>query len=218
MDNTYEEKSSRLPFIQYLWRANVAQVGKYDDIAKETWGLAFTKHVDGSLAAELLGPSYSHRVLESALGDEYWGVEFYSSVTMIGVDKPKLTGKLVPLLVIDGNFFIGENSYTIPSFEELEAFCDNLEKQGIILYISNSLEYQGSLSLRSNQRHYRKTVGLTRTQSSQIRRAKLASTLLQGGTAPMDAALEAGYADQAHMTRSLKSLLGKTPAQIKHLD
>lgn len=113
----------------------------------------------------MLGPSYSHKVLESALGDEYWGVEFYSPVTMIGVDKPKLTGKLVTLLVIDGKIFIGESSYTIPSFEELEAFCDNLEKQGIILYIPNSLEYQGFLSLRSNQRHYRKAVGLTCKQS-----------------------------------------------------
>ena len=218
MDNTYEERSSRLPFIQCLWLANVAQVGEYDDIAKETWGLAFTKHADGSLAAELLGPSYRHRVLERVLGDEYWGVEFYSSVTMIGVDKPKLTSKLVPLLVIDGNFFIGENSYKVPSFEELEAFCDDLEKQGIILYFPKSLEYQGSLSLRSNQRHYCKAVGLTRKQSYQIRRAKLASTLLKNGTAPIDAALKAEYSDQAHMTRSLKSLFGKTPTQIKLLD
>lgn len=87
----YEQKSSKLPFVQLLWRAKVLQVGEYDDPAKESWGLAFTKKPDGSLGAELLGPAFHHKVLGSAKGDEYWGAEFYPYVTMRGVDKPKLT-------------------------------------------------------------------------------------------------------------------------------
>lgn len=51
----YEQKSSHLPFIQTIWRARVVKKDKYDNPAKDTWGLAFTKRADGRLQAELIG-------------------------------------------------------------------------------------------------------------------------------------------------------------------
>jgi AraC-like DNA-binding protein len=38
--------------------------------------------------------------------------------------------------------------------------------------------------------------------------------LLQQGVSILDTVYEVGYADQAHMTRSLKRLIGQTPTQI----
>lgn len=73
----YEQKSSHLPFIQTIWRARVVKEDKYDNPAKDTWGLAFTKRADGRLQAELIGSSFSYNVLDSTVGDEYWGVEFF---------------------------------------------------------------------------------------------------------------------------------------------
>lgn len=210
----YEQKSSKLPFIQLLWRAKVLQVGEYDDPAKESWGLAFTKRPDGSLGAELLGPAFHYKVLGSAKGDEYWGAEFYPYVTMRGVDKPKLTGRLVPLHVEGNRFFVGEYSYEVPSFDELEDFLEVLAKQGIISHINRPFVHRSTLSLRSKQRHNLKLTGLTLKQQQQIRRAELANNLLKSGMKPIQVAAEAGYADQAHMTRSLKLLLGKMPSEI----
>jgi methylphosphotriester-DNA--protein-cysteine methyltransferase len=38
---------------------------------------------------------------------------------------------------------------------------------------------------------------------------------LQQGVSILDTTLEAGYFDQPHLTRSLSSLIGQTPSQIR---
>lgn len=211
----YEQKLSNLPFIESIWRAQVTQEGEYSDPAKDTWGLAFTRRQNGSLAAELLGPSIQHRMLAGNVGDEYWGVELYAYVTMRGVNKPQLTGEFVSLRVENSSFFIGDDVYSIPSFDDLEGFCKTLASLGVISHISRSLDTQTTLSLRSKQRNHLKVTGLTRKKRQQINRAERAIALLRSGMSPSEVATEVGYSDQAHLTRSLKYLHGKTPATIK---
>lgn len=46
------------------------------------------------------------------------------------------------------------------------------------------------------------------------RRARRATQLLREGMPPGDVALEAGYFDQAHLTRALRQLIGLTPARV----
>ena len=48
----------------------------------------------------------------------------------------------------------------------------------------------------------------------QIERARYATNLLREGVSIVDAVHLAGYFDQAHLTRSLKQLIGLTPAKI----
>lgn len=48
----------------------------------------------------------------------------------------------------------------------------------------------------------------------QIERARYATDLLTGGASILDTVHEAGYFDQAHLTRSLKHRIGQTPAKI----
>ena len=43
---------------------------------------------------------------------------------------------------------------------------------------------------------------------------KVATLLLKQGVSIIDTILEAGYFDQAHLTRSMKYFIGQTPAQI----
>lgn len=52
----------------------------------------------------------------------------------------------------------------------------------------------------------------------QIERARYATTLLRDGTAILDTVHEAGYFDQAHLTRSLRVLIGETPASVMRRD
>ena len=70
------------------------------------------------------------------------------------------------------------------------------------------------LTVRSVQRHFRRTTGMTQGQFRQIQRARLATNLLRDGAPILDTVHEAGYFDQAHLTRSLKVLIGQTPASI----
>jgi AraC-like DNA-binding protein len=64
------------------------------------------------------------------------------------------------------------------------------------------------------ERRVARATGLTRGAIRQIRRADEAVALLGRGVAPHEVARRAGYADQPHLTRSLKRFVGATPAQL----
>ena len=70
------------------------------------------------------------------------------------------------------------------------------------------------LSTRAVERRVARATGLTRGTIRQIGRAERALELLGRGVAPLEVARQAGYADQAHLTRSLKRFVGQTPSQI----
>ena len=56
--------------------------------------------------------------------------------------------------------------------------------------------------------------GLTRGAIRQIERADRAVALLTAGIPALEVVRRTGYADQPHMTRSLKHLAGRTPTQL----
>jgi AraC-like DNA-binding protein len=63
------------------------------------------------------------------------------------------------------------------------------------------------------QYHFLHATGLTYRKIQQITRARRAYALLEQGVSILDTVYEAGYADQPHLTRSLKRFFGQTPAQ-----
>jgi AraC-like DNA-binding protein len=69
-------------------------------------------------------------------------------------------------------------------------------------------------SVRTLQRHFLRATGITHSMIRQIERARYAALLLRGGVSIPDAAREAGYFDQPHLTRSMKQFIGQTPAQL----
>jgi methylphosphotriester-DNA--protein-cysteine methyltransferase len=73
------------------------------------------------------------------------------------------------------------------------------------------------MSLRTVRRRFLLATGLTYKAIEQIERAKQAADLLEQGVSLLDTAYQAGYADQPHMTRSLKHFIGHTPAQIAQI-
>jgi methylphosphotriester-DNA--protein-cysteine methyltransferase len=70
------------------------------------------------------------------------------------------------------------------------------------------------MSLRTGQRHFLQATGLTHRAVRQIERARHATNLLKQGVSILDTVHEAGYFDQAHLTRSLKHFVGETPREI----
>lgn len=217
----YSVITSTLPSVECLWRIQGLTLtdhrsGLWIDPARETWGLAFTKRVDATMRAELIGPSHHHHVQEGGEpGNVYWGADLHPHFKLRGIDKSSLTGKFVQLPVAGEYFFLGEDAFKIPTFPELEEFLAELERRKVIVDAAGDLLQQPDVTRRSHQRRHRETLGLSRRQSQQIRRAERAAALLLQGQRPIDVATETGYADQAHMTRTLKHLLGRTPRQLQ---
>ena len=220
----YVQEDSPHPLINCTWYANAEHDGVYTDPANEYWSMAFVKRSDKSSGVEVYGPSLRPRILEGFAGEEYWGVEFKAHATLIAISKGELLNADISLPVVDTSFLIGVQCYQIPTYKKLEHFVQQLQEDGIVIADSRiERALQGSdagLSQRSRQRHVKNVTGLTKKQIEQLKRARHAYYLIQTGHSLPDAAITAGYADQPHMTRSLKLLRGETPTQIiaAHLD
>jgi AraC-like DNA-binding protein len=61
---------------------------------------------------------------------------------------------------------------------------------------------------------FQRATGLSRNQIEQVERAQRAELLLRQGASILDTVEAVGYADQPHLTRSLKRWIGHTPAHL----
>jgi AraC-like DNA-binding protein len=117
------------------------------------------------------------------------------------------------------SFWFCGSVWQLPDYNNADTFVDWLVRKGLLAHepiVDAAL--QGHLqdcSLSTIQRRFRHSTGLTQSMARQIERARYATHLLQQGTSIPDTVFEAGYFDQPHLTRSLKSLIGQTPTQIR---
>ena len=116
------------------------------------------------------------------------------------------------------SFWLNGSVWQFPTYENADTFVDQLVRENLLdcdPIIEPVLHGESQdLSPRSIQRRVLQATGLTKSSIWQIERARYATMLLKGGVYIFDTVEQAGYADQAHLTRSLKHLIGKTPAQI----
>jgi AraC-like DNA-binding protein len=116
------------------------------------------------------------------------------------------------------SFWLNGSAWPFPSFDNVDTFVHRLIRQGILTrepLVEAAL--RGSvhdLNARSLQRRFLRTMGVPLGTLFQIERALQALKLLQSGTPILDVVEQAGYYDQPHLTRSLRQLVGQTPAQI----
>ena len=105
-----------------------------------------------------------------------------------------------------------------PGPDNADVFVDRLVRAGLLAHdpVASAalLGDVDGLSRRSMERRVSRATGLTRGAIGQIRRAEKAVELLARGMSAVDMACRAGYADQPHLTRSLKRFVGQTPSQI----
>jgi AraC-like DNA-binding protein len=118
----------------------------------------------------------------------------------------------------DQSFWLQGSAWQFPSFENADTFVERLIRQGLLAYepvVESALQGQiTDLSARSLQRRFVRATGLTHRTIYQIERAQQAAARLREGIPILDVVEEAGYYDQPHLTRSLKQLIGQTPAQL----
>lgn len=214
----WEERAGRSPRVRTVWRATVESPERYSVIGSEYWGLSFIRRRDGELAAELDGPSLRNRVVDGHLGERYWGVELAAYAAIPGVPKQAILGETVTLPVSGGHVLLGDHRWPMPAWPDLEDWVDHLAENGGLLVdeeVRKALNGDRiGASERTWQRRYRRTVGLTAQQIDQLHRAQHGYFLLQTGHSPAEAAAGAGFADQPHLTRSLRLIRGQTPAAI----
>lgn len=215
----FEERLSDSPFVERVWRCHSERGGPFLSVAAGHFEMAVTR-LRGEVFLTLRGPETKATTIDCPAEGEWLGIRF-----KLGTFMPRfLPGSLrdhndVTLpAATSRSFWLNSSAWHYPDFHNAETFIKRLAKTGVISHdsvVAAILQGKpGALSLRSGQRHFLQATGITHATFRQIERARYATNLLRDGIPILDAVHLAGYFDQAHLTRSLRHLIGETPAKI----
>jgi Helix-turn-helix domain len=216
----FEDRRSDSPFVERVWRSHSLRGGPFVSIAAANFEMAITR-LRGRTFMTLRGPETKATAVVCPPEGEWLGIRF-----RLGTFMPRLT----PDALRDHNdvtlpdassrsFWLDGSAWEYPEFDNAETFVARLVQKGMITRDPTvdavMRKEPPRQSLRSAQRHFIRATGLTYRDVRQIERARFATNLLRQGTSILDAVHEAGYFDQAHLTRSLKLLVGQTPVELR---
>ena len=215
----FEDRPSDSPFVEKIWRCHSERGGAFSSVAASHFEMAVTR-LRGKIFLTLRGPETKATTVDCPAEGEWLGIRF-----KLGTFMPRfLPGSLrdqKDVTLPDAtsrSFWLNGSAWQYPDFDNAETFVKRLAKARIISHdsvVDTALQRQPpAQSLRSTQRHFLGATGITYATFRQIERARYATNLLKGGVSILDTIHLAGYFDQPHLTRSLKYLIGQTPAKI----
>lgn len=215
----FEDRVSSSPYVERIWRSRSRSGGSFLSMAEGNIELVVTR-LPGFLAVLLRGPVSRGTLVECPPNGEWLAIRFRLGTylpwmpTAALIDHQDLQLPVLP----DGRFWLSDRAWEIPDFDNAEAFVARLASLGVIARshatdaaIVGDIDW---MSQRSVQRHFRRVTGMTFSSYQQIERARHAAALLASGQSVLGTAFEAGYYDQAHLTRAVRHLIGMTPARL----
>jgi hypothetical protein len=221
MDTLFEGRASTSPYVEAVWRGQAGNDYAPVCPASNRWHLLFLKQ-DGRVKVSVEGPLTRATPVIQDEGTEWFGVTFKQGTFLPTVSVQNLQDERAFLpLVARTSFQLAGSSFQLPDYENVETFVEKLVREDLLvtdMVVKAVLAGQTpELSLRTVRRRFLSATGLTYKALSLIERANQAAELLEQGVSLLDTAYQAGYADQSHMTRSLKHFIGFTPAQIAQM-
>lgn len=218
-----EERPSNSPFIERIWHAKTESVGSFISQAATHCEMVIIKH-KGKTTVTVRGPETKATLLPvQSVGAEYFGITFVTGAFIPQLPpKELINGSDVNLPEASNqSFWLDGSTWQIPNYENADTFVDRLVRKNLLVrdpVVAAVLKGRSpDLSIRSVQYRFLQATGLTQSTIHQIKRARLAAALLEQGVSILDTVNHAGYADQPHLTRSMKRYIGQTPAQIARM-
>ena len=215
----FDDRPSDSPFVERIWRSHSERAGTFHSIAACHWEMVVTRHA-GKTSLTVRGPETKATTADCPACGEWFAIRFKLGTFMPLLRPGELRDRNDVTLpdASSRSFWLNGSAWEYPDFENAETFVRRLVHAGLIAVdhsVNAALRSQSQeLTLRTAQRHFLQATGVTQSTVRQIERARQATNLLKQGVSILDAVHEAGYYDQAHLTRSLKRLIGQTPAQI----
>lgn len=214
----FEERPSDSTFVDRLWYTQSESATPFTSLAVSNWQMVVT-HMEGKTVLTVRGPETKATSAFRPPNAEHFGILFKLGTFMPLFPTPELVDNAINLPDAgDNTFWLNGSAWEYPDLDNADVFVERLVREGLLVnesVVAATLQGQlNDLSLRSVQRRFVNATGLTHGAIRQIERARQAAILLKQGTPALDAVYEAGYSDQPHLTRSLKQLIGHTPAQM----
>lgn len=215
---TFVERSSRSPLIEETWQTRSEPEESFLSVAVTHWEMVVTRQ-RGSALLTVRGPETKATTAPIPQDAEFFGITFSLGTFMPGLAPgPLVDGSSTLPQATDTSFWLAGSAWEIPGPDNADVFVDRLVRAGLLVHdpvASAALAGDvAGLSTRSVERRVSRATGLTRGAVRQIRRAESAVELLSRGVSAVDVVRRVGYADQPHLTRSLKRFVGQTPSQI----
>jgi AraC-like DNA-binding protein len=152
-------------------------------------------------------------------GDEVLTISFKASTYLTKFPAADRVDGAQMLTKRGARFELGSDVLEIPRFDNVEDLVNALERRSLVEHDELVEAYLAgrplASSLRSLQRHFQHATGMAPRAFHAIARAQRAADWLRDGRQASQVAFDAGYSDQAHLSRSLKTVLGRTPSQIQ---
>jgi len=182
------------------------------------WDIVIMRH-QGRVTVLQTGVITRPVKLDYVSGDEYLCISFKPGVFMPTNPGDSMVDRAF-VRPVDGDrtFWFDQDRLEIPSFENAEALVSRLTRQRALVrdeIVAGVADGDPrATSERSLQRHFQLSMGITAKRFDQILRARRAVELIEQGRPIVNVAHELGYADQSHLTRAVKALMGRTPGAI----
>lgn len=221
MNFIFDERASDSPFVERIWRTQSERSGSFISVAASHWEMVVTRY-NGKTPLTLRGPETKATPADCPEDAEYFGIVFKLGVFMPHLPLTNLLDRNDMTLpeVTSKSFWLHGSAWQFPDYENADTFVARLIRQELLVrepVVEAVLQNRPlEVSLRSVQRRFLQASGLTRGTLDQIERAREAVMLLEQGVSIANVVYQAGYADQPHLTRSLKRFIGQTPGQILH--
>ena len=216
---TFADRPSDSPFVERVWRSHSERAGVFHSMALCQWGMVVTR-LEGRVSLTVRGPETRATMADCPAEGEWFGVLFKLGTFMPLMRSGDLRDRNDMTLpnATSRSFWLNGSAWDFPSFENVETFVHQLVRRGLI---QTDRAVEGAIrrdlqdiTTRTEQRLLVRTTGLTRGAIHQIERARRAARLLRLGRPILDVVHEAGYYDQAHLTRSLQRFVGQSPARV----
>lgn len=216
----FEDRPSDSPYIERVWRSRSTGSGTFRSVAASHCELVVTRH-RGHVRLTLRGPETKGTTADCPAEGEWLGIRFSMGTFLPAYPASSLIDRRdVELPVATRrSFWLEGSALELPDFENAEGLVARLVHRGVLVRdpaVSAALRGDWKvLSRRTVQRHFLQATGMTHVAHRQIERARHATNLLREGLPIQEVAQLAGYYDQAHLTRSLRFLIGETPGEIR---
>ncbi len=214
-----EHRLSDSPLVEAVWRTRSESAGSFISTADARSEIVVTRY-RGQTTLTVRGPETKATIAHFPAETEFFGM-----VLKLGTYLPHLPASLLKdrrdLTLPEASsqsFWLQGAAWQFPTFDNADTFIERLARESLLTrepVVEAALRGQAlALSVRAVQYRFVHATGLTQRLVHQIERAQQAASLLNQGESILDTVEEAGYFDQAHLTRSLKRFVGQTPTQI----
>jgi AraC-like DNA-binding protein len=219
MDFTVKNQESSSPLVETVWSSQSTQAGSFTSLAVSLSELVFTSQ-QGTTTVMMRGPETRATTAHGPANAEFFGITFKLGVYMPALPPTHLLDRHSSLSSLGSTFWLNDQALPIPDANDTDLFIERLVRLGLLRseptvepLVRNEL-FERLATIRTLQRRFVQATGLSHRAVQSIERARRAVALLEAGIAIPDVVHDLGYTDQAHLTKMLRYLVGRTPARI----